>query len=256
MPDDSPSPKATVREEESGADGMRLKEFEYDMNKIIHAVSHDLRAPLRGISGFARALEEDYGAKLDATGLDYLARIRQGAKRMDRMIDGVLTLARIPQSPVAHENADVTYIANDLLTSISERHPSRKVTVTVEPALTAISDRALIRILLRELLENAWKFTAENSGATIRVARVDAPAGRFAFSIGDNGTGFDAEAAGASGKLFGMFERFHGPDRFEGEGAGLAIAQGVARHLGGFLKVESRPGDGALFICEVIDHKK
>lgn len=226
--------------------------FEEEFNIIMHAIGHDVRAPLRSISGFALAIEEDYAGKLDATALDYLHRIRGGAKRMDSMLEGILTLCRLKNTTPLREHADISHMAGDILTGLAEQRPDRHLEIDIAPGLVAGTDRALLRIVLHELIENAWKFTSEAPVTRIAVARVAAPKEKFVVGIRDNGVGFDAEAA--RGKLFGLFERFHAPERFPGDGVGLAVARSAARRLGGSIKAESHPGRGALFICEITDH--
>lgn len=223
-----------------------------ELNMIIHAIEHDVRAPLRSVSGFALAIEEDCAGKLDATSVDHLHRIRCAAKRMDKMIDGIVTLCRLKNTEPLLEHADISHMAGDILTGLAELQPARRIDIDIAPGLVVGTDRALIRIVIKELLENAWKFTAGTPDARIVVSRTKAPADRFAISIQDNGVGFDADAA--RDRLFRIFERFHPPEKFPGEGIGLAIAKSATRRLGGFIKVESHPDQGALFICEITDH--
>lgn len=220
-----------------------------DIRALLAMVSHDLRAPLRSIDGFALALEEDYARELEGQGLDYLARIRRAAQRMDRMLVTLVMLGRLTDRVPELERADISHIARDLAVALRERHADRPVRVEVDPGIMGVTDRDLIRIVIEELMGNAWKFTSGRSDAVIRVTRETAGPGRLAFAVRDNGDGFDL--TGTDGKLFGLFQRFHPPDRFPGEGAGLATAHRVLRLLGGALSVETSPGAGAVFRCEI-----
>lgn len=227
----------------------RLAESEREMGAMLYAISHDVRAPLRALDGFALALEEDYSDRLDGPGLDYLARIRSGAKRMDRMIDSVVRLSRLQGKPLACEHADFSHMANDILSGLQAADGTRVVATWVDPRMELTTDRMVLRTALNELISNAWNFTAKTPGASIEVRTEPAPAGFFAFSVKDNGVGFDVSRAGD--RLFGLFQRFHAPGEFPGEGAGLALARRAILLLGGTLGVESRPGAGAVFHCMI-----
>jgi signal transduction histidine kinase len=227
----------------------RLAESEHEMGTMLYAISHDVRAPLRALDGFALALEEDYADRLDGTGRDYLARIRMGAKRMDRMIDSVVRLSRLQSRPLTAEHADFSHMANDILSGLLATDGTRVVKTWVDPRLELTTDRMVLRMALNELLSNAWNFTGKTAGATIEVRGEPAPNGWFAFSVRDNGVGFDVARAGD--RLFGLFQRFHAPGEFPGEGAGLALARRAVLLLGGSLRVESKPGEGAVFHCTI-----
>lgn len=227
---------------------------ERELRSVLYAVSHDVRAPLRALDGFALALEEDYADRLDEIGLDYLHRIRGGAQRMDRMIESIVRLARLALATSMREHADVSHMAGDILGGLRDGDPGRAgVQVVIEPGLEiARCDRALVRTLLTELLSNAWKFTAEQASPEIRVRRGEPVPGAFTFVIEDNGVGFDTERAGD--RLFGLFQRFHAPGRFPGEGAGLALVRRAALLLGGDLSIESQPGRGTLVRGVIPNH--
>lgn len=223
----------------------RLEESEREMRAMLYAISHDVRAPLRALDGFALALEEDYAERLDETGRDYLARIRSGSRRMDRMIESLTHLSRLQNMRVVSERCDFTHMANDILGGLREANATRVVTTRVDSGMELVCDRGLLRVVLKELLSNAWKFTAGVAAAEILVRREAAPAGVFAFSVTDNGEGFDVIRAGD--RLFGLFQRFHPPGKFPGEGAGLALARRAILLQGGSLRAESAPGEGAVF---------
>ena len=224
-----------------------MREIERERRMLLHAISHDVRAPLRAMEGFARALEEDHAGSLDGTALDYLRRVRNGALRMDRMIDGLVRLARLDDRSPARERTDISHCARDIRSGLLESFPAHAVAFTIEPGMEIVSDRALVRLILDEFLSNAWKFTHGVAAPAVAVTRVPSPEGTFAFAVGDNGAGFDAASAGE--RLFGLFQRFHAPDRFSGEGVGLALASRAALLLGGTLSVASAPGAGATFTC-------
>lgn len=227
----------------------RLAESEREMGAMLYAISHDVRAPLRALDGIALALEEDYADRLDGTGLNYLARIRSGAKRMDRMIESIVRLSRLQSKPLASEYADFSHMANDILSGLQAADGKRVVVTWVDPKLELTTDRTVLRLALNELLTNAWNFTAKTPGASIEVRAESASAGWFAFSVRDNGVGFDVERAGD--RLFGLFQRFHAPGEFPGEGAGLALARRAILLLGGTLSAQSKPGEGAVFHCMI-----
>lgn len=218
-----------------------------EMRALVSAVSHDLRAPLRSVDGFALAIEEDYADRLDAAGLDYLRRIRSAARRMDRMLVGLVLFAKLADHRPEPEHTDISHIAADVLAGLRERDPEHVPEILVSPGIVADTDRELVRTMLQELLANAWKFTRGRNDARIAVTAEPAPEGRVAFAVRDNGAGFDAAAAG--GKIFGLFQRFHVENDFAGEGVGLAAARRAARVLGGDLHAESSPGNGAAFLC-------
>ncbi len=227
----------------------RLDESDREMRAMLYAISHDVRAPLRALDGFALALEEDYAARLDGPGRDYLARIRAGAQRMDRMIESVVRLSRLQSKPLVVEHVDLSHMANDVLSRLREVGPARVVTTRIDPGLELNTDRDVLRIVLGELLSNAWNFTCETPCAHIWVSAESAPEGCFTFSVRDDGAGFDVARAGD--RLFGLFQRFHAPGRFPGEGAGLALARRAVLLLDGSLRVESQPGAGAVFHCTI-----
>ncbi len=225
------------RSEELTAANRELEAFSY-------SVSHDLRAPLRAIDGFSQALLEDYGGHLDATGLDYLRRVRAAAQRMAVLIDDLLQLARVTRSPLQPAPVDLTRMAAEVLATLQEQQPERKVEVTIQPGLTAWGDPGLLRTVLENLLGNAWKYTGRTAEARIVIGseRMD---GETVFHVRDNGAGFDMRYAD---KLFGAFQRLHHPSEFEGTGIGLATVQRIIHRHGGRVWAQSMPGEGATFL--------
>jgi signal transduction histidine kinase len=214
-----------------------------ELRSFSYSVSHDLRTPLRAVSGFSQTLDEEYGLSLDDKGRDYLARIRNGCQRMEAMIDSLMLLARVSQADLLREPVNLSLIARDILNEFSDREPNRKVELDVEPDLVAVGDRRLLTLAMQNLLANAWKFTARQPAARIAFRHRDQEADR-AYCVEDNGVGFDMKYAA---KLFAPFGRLHREEQFPGSGIGLATVQrAIARH-GGQIWADGQPGLGARF---------
>jgi two-component system sensor histidine kinase/response regulator len=207
-----------------------------------YSISHDLRAPLRPLEGFSQALLEDYGDALDAQGRDYLQRIRAAAMRMAQLIDDLLRLSRIGRAAVRTQSVDLSSIARSIVEGFRKNDAAREVTF-VAPDLTVEGDAALLRIVLENLLQNAWKFTRKNAGATIELGSTVID-GETAYFVRDEGIGFDPTFAK---RLFQPFQRFHSNAEFEGTGIGLAIVERIVRHHAGRIWAQSAPGSGATF---------
>ncbi|MEO8601480.1 MAG: PAS domain S-box protein [bacterium] len=214
-----------------------------ELESFSYSVSHDLRAPLRAIDGFSQALVEDYGARLDAQGLDYLARVRGAAQRMGELIDDLLGLARVMRKDLSYAPVAIGRLAREVANEIACADPQRRVAVLVDDTLLAIGDAVLLRAALANLLGNAWKFTRESSNATIEFG-ADMRGGERVFYVRDTGVGFDMAYAA---KLFQPFQRLHEPGEFEGSGIGLATVQRIIGRHGGWIWGESEPGCGATF---------
>jgi PAS domain S-box-containing protein len=214
-----------------------------EMESFTYAVSHDLRAPLRSISGFSRALEEDLGAGLPAAAREDLDRVLAASQRMGRIIDGLLELSRAGRCELAKAPVDLSALAESQVADLVRRHPDRRVQVRVEPGIRAYGDPRLLEAVLANLLENAWKYTARTPEARVTVDRVVAD-GRPWLRITDNGAGFDMAH---SERLFQPFQRLHGPSEFPGVGIGLATVHRIVRRHGGDVKAEASPGTGAAF---------
>ncbi len=229
----------------------RLEVAERELHALLHSISHDVRAPLRVINGFSLALQEDYAKVLEGAGLDHVRRIRAAAARMDQMLDGILRLSRITVKPPESGRVDLSHMARDIVCGLRENTPPHEVEVDVEPGMELAGDRALVRVVLHELIGNAWKYTRGVSGARIGVGRAGAPPGRFAVRVRDNGIGFDSELAGE--RLFGLFQCFHDREKQPGNGVGLALARRAARVMGGEVEARSKPGEGAEFTCILPD---
>lgn len=224
------------RTAELAASNQELESFSY-------SVSHDLRAPLRAMNGFSHLLEKEYAACIDAKGLDYLARIHGASKRMGELIDNLLELARVSRGELRREPIDLAAFAMEIRATLEEQFPERRVLWDIAQSLPARADPVLSRVLLDNLLRNAWKFTAECEQAKIEFFS-SSEGGETVFVVRDNGAGFSMDYAA---QLFKPFQRLHDPRRFEGTGIGLAIVQRIVRRHGGKIWAEGREGEGATF---------
>ena len=233
-----------VRAEEALA---RAKAVAEDASRALEAfsysVAHDLRAPLRGMNGFAHMLLTTYGDKLDAEGQDWLQEIVSNASRMAELIDGLLSLGRVTRGELKTERVDLSGLARDVAGQLAAAEPDRQVQVDVQDGLNADVDPRLARVLLGNLLENAWKFTGKASSARIEFG-ASQKNGAPAFFLHDNGAGFDMAYAG---KLFAPFQRLHATGEFPGTGIGLATAQRIVHRHGGRIWAEGMVGAGATF---------
>ncbi len=224
------------RTAELEAANQELKAFSY-------SVSHDLRAPLRAIDGFSRALLEDYAGLIDTTGKDYLQRVRNSAQHMGTLIDDMLKLSRVTQAPLQPEPVDLGSMAEAVVAQLRRQDPTRDVRVDIAAGLHAVGDPGLLRIMLENLLGNAWKYTGKTAAAQI-VFDASQRDGETVFRVCDNGAGFDMQYAD---KLFGAFQRLHRRDEFEGTGVGLATVRRIVHRHGGRVWAEAEPGRGARF---------
>lgn len=206
-----------------------LKLANRELEAFSYSVAHDLRAPLRGMSGFAQILLDEYGDKLDPAGLDSLREIHDNALRMGALIDALLSLARVTRSEPNVEWVDMGALAREIANKLAAAEPSRTMNLQVGDDLHAVIDLSLARTLLTNLLENAWKFTS-----TRPVARIECGAklldGTLVYYVRDNGVGFDMAHAN---KLFVPFQRLHSMEEFPGTGIGLATAQRIVHRHGG-----------------------
>lgn len=206
-------------------------------------LSHDLRAPIRVVEGFTRIVKEDYGEVLDRVGNDHLDRVLGAAARMNLMIDALLTMARLSAQPLARQPVDLSQLAQFVVDDLRRSGAAREVDVEVEPGLRASGDPTLLRLVLENLIGNAWKYTARADRARISL-RAAQHEGRRAFAVADNGAGFDMRSAD---RLFGLFQRLHSASDFPGHGVGLASVRRIVNRHGGDIWAEGRPGQGATF---------
>jgi len=214
-----------------------------ELESFSYSVSHDLRAPLRGIDGFSQALLEDYGDRLDRQGKNYLQRVRAASQRMAELIDDMLSLSRVSRGEMKREPVNLGALARSIATELHNADSQRQVEFIIIPELPASGDARLLRVVMENLLRNAWKFTGKNSTAKIEVG-VDRRNGQPVYFVRDDGAGFDMAYAG---KLFGAFQRLHSSAEFQGTGIGLATVQRVIRRHGGRVWAESKVGQGATF---------
>ena len=213
-----------------------------ELDAFAYSVSHDLRAPLRSLAGFSEVLMEDYAGVLDDVGRGYLARIEANAGRMARMIDDLLDLSRAARVELRREQVDLSAVVRDVVAELRDADPDRRVEIAVADGLTARGDPHLIRLVLINLLGNAWKFTARRDPAVIEVDGLEED--RHVFVVRDNGAGFDMRYVA---KLFDPFQRLHSTADFEGTGIGLAIVQRIVQRHGGRIWAESEIDHGTAF---------
>jgi signal transduction histidine kinase len=214
-----------------------------ELDAFVYSVSHDLRAPLRGLAGFSQALMEDYADKLDGDALDYLTRISRASQRMGQMIDDLLTLSRATRGELRWEQVDLSTLATTIVAELDERNPDRQVSCEIAPQVIAKGDPRVLRIVLENLLHNAWKFTSKNERATI-VFGTRRLSGDTVYFVRDDGAGFDMTYAN---KLFGIFQRLHAMTEFEGNGIGLAMVARLIHRHGGRVWAEGAVEQGATF---------
>jgi light-regulated signal transduction histidine kinase (bacteriophytochrome) len=219
-----------------------LEESRRDLESLTYTIAHDLRAPLRTIDGFARALSEDCGESLDAAGQRYLQHVLEAAQRMSGMLEGLLSLARIQRAQLRPAPVDLAQIARGIAARLQAAEPSRAVEFAMPDSIPAEGDASLLTSALEALLQNAWKFTRGRDPARIEVGAQ--PATPAVYFVRDNGAGFDMRYAG---KLFGPFQRLHTEREFEGAGIGLAAVYRIVRRHGGRIWAEATPDSGATF---------
>lgn len=208
-----------------------------------YTVSHDLRAPIRVVEGFTRILKEDYGRLLDRVGNDHIERVLGAAARMNSMIDALLALSRLSAQPLARQSVNLSQLAAYVIEDLRRQSPERRAEVIIAPGLQATGDPTLLRVVLENLLGNAWKYSTHRSIATIEFGRV-AHEGRSAYCVSDNGAGFDMRFAD---RLFGVFQRLHSSSDFPGTGVGLASVRRIVQRHGGEIWAQAEPDGGAKF---------
>jgi signal transduction histidine kinase len=211
--------------------------------ELSSTLAHDLRAPIRVVEGFTRIVKEDHGRALDRVAMDHLDRVLAATARMNLMIDALLTMSRLSAQPLSRVPVDLSHLASQVVDDLRRLAPEREVSVSIEPGLAAAGDPTLLRLVLENLLGNAWKYTAR-----ARAARISMSGARHrgvrAFTVADNGAGFDMRSAE---RLFGLFQRLHSTGDFPGHGVGLASVRRIVRRHGGEVWGEAEPGRGARF---------
>jgi len=214
-----------------------------ELEAFSYSVSHDLRTPLRAIEGFSQVVIEDYGGKLDDRGRNHLQRIRAATHRMSEIIDDMLTLGRVTRAELHREPVDLSRLAAEIIAEFEEGQPDRRVLCEIDPGVQVRGDPQLLRLLLENLLGNAWKFTSRTPDARIEF-RSNEHQGRPVYLVRDNGVGFDPALID---KLFKPFIRLHPSAEYPGTGVGLAIVMRIVARHGGQIRAEGATGKGAAF---------
>lgn len=229
----------------------QLEATNRELESFSYSVSHDLKSPLRSIREFSLAIMEEQGHKLDQAGKDYFERILAAEKRMEDLIEDLLKLSQLTYQPMCAGLVDLSRMASEIIDKLRTEHSGRIVEVRIEPGLTVNGDRHLIRILLENLLSNAWKFTSTKPHAKIELTSAEIPGNgmeigknRKVFVLSDNGIGFDEAYAH---NLFVPFQRLHSGRQFDGNGIGLATVERIVLRHGGTVWAEGSVGEGARF---------
>jgi PAS domain S-box-containing protein len=222
---------------------LQLENTNKELEAFSYSVSHDLRAPLRGIDGWSQALLEDYQDKLDDQGREYIGRVRSETQRMGRLIDDMLQLSRLTRVDMVREKVDLSALARSIVSRLTMEDPHRQVEFIIYPEIIAEGDAHLLEVAFINLLGNAFKFTAKRADARIEFGQTEFE-GERVFFVRDNGAGFDMTYAQ---KIFGAFQRMHKASEFPGTGVGLAIVQRIVHRHGGRIWAEAEVGHGAAF---------
>jgi two-component system sensor histidine kinase/response regulator len=214
-----------------------------ELQTFSYAVSHDLRAPLRRIEGFGRALQESHAAGLDDEGRKFLDRIRGATAHMSELIDAMLHLSRVTRTELREQQVDLSALAAEIAAQLGQSDPSRRAEFVIRPGVEVIGDARLLRTALENLFDNAWKFTASRDPAHIEFGVLNAHAVPVYF-VRDDGVGFDMAYRD---RLFAPFQRLHSVRDFSGTGVGLATVQRIVERHGGTVWAEAAPEQGATF---------
>jgi PAS domain S-box-containing protein len=220
-----------------------LTEANRELEAFTYSVSHDLRAPLRHIDAFARILEEELSTGLDPQARGYLARIRRGTQTMGHLVDDLLNLSRVGRAPLGWQNVDLNEMVEEVISELKGELAGRTVEWRLQPLPQAECDPGLMKQVFANLLSNAVKYTRPRRGAIIEVGQMLLD-GELVLFVRDNGVGFNMNYVA---KLFGVFERLHRPDEFEGTGIGLAIVRRIVQKHGGRIWAVGEPDKGATF---------
>jgi PAS domain S-box-containing protein len=221
-----------------------LRATNAELEAFSSSVSHDLRAPLRTVAGFARIVEQDYRDVLDETGRRHLAKVREGTIRMGTMIDGLLTFSRLQRRSLNVRRVRLGPLVEEVWDDLAAEREGRTVELTMDALPDGDADPRLLRHVLGNLLSNAIKYTRDRDEARVHVSSHRDEYGVPVYSVADNGVGFDPDYAG---KLFEIFQRLHREEEYEGTGVGLALAARIVHRHGGRIWADSVPGAGATF---------
>lgn len=231
--------------------GAALDASHRQLQLFADAVAHDLRAPLRSIESFSALLNERAGERLNETDRDYLARIRAAASRMTGLLAALTELSNVTRAQMRIASVDLSLLADWVGAELQDADPRHRAEISIEPGLQVEGDERLLKLMLNQLMHNAWKFSCERDGE-VEPVRIQVSGervgGRLLVTIRDHGAGFDMRYAH---KLFEPFQRLHGPDQGGGHGLGLAIAQRIVERHGGHLRAHSQPGAGSTFTVEL-----
>ncbi len=222
---------------------LQLQRMNKELEAFSYSVSHDLRAPLRGIEGWSQALEEDYGSQLDDRGLSYLTRVRDETGRMGKLIDDLLNLAQFSTGELKLKRVDLSALAKRIADRLLEPLGGYLVEFDIQPGMAAECDENLLEIAMTNLLSNALKFTSKREQARVELGQIDQE-GQLVYFVRDNGAGFNMDFAK---NLFGAFQRFHRQSEFSGNGVGLATVQRIIHRHGGRIWADSIPDVGTVF---------
>jgi PAS domain S-box-containing protein len=214
-----------------------------ELESFAYSISHDLRAPLRHMNGFSGLLTEAYGEQLDAQGRRYLERIRAASQEMSDLIDALLSLSRVTRQDLTRRPVDLSELAREVAANVQAQASGRRAEIVISDEMHGEGDANLLRLVLQNLLSNAWKFTSTRPAARIEVGQVEHD-GQCIYYVRDNGVGFDMAYAG---KLFAPFQRLHTIEQFPGTGIGLATVQRIVRRHGGRVWTEAVVDQGATF---------
>jgi light-regulated signal transduction histidine kinase (bacteriophytochrome) len=220
-----------------------LEVVNQELEAFSYSVSHDLRAPLRSINGFAQALKEDYEQQLNKEGKDYLRRIQQASHRMGELIDDLLKLSRLTQAEMQIDEVNLSQHAQQVIEHLRSNNPDRKITIDIEKNIIVKGDEKLLHILIQNLIENAWKFTKNTPNPTIQFGTMKQN-NQTVYFIKDSGAGFNMKYIN---RLFTPFQRLHDNKEYPGTGIGLGIVKRVIHRHSGRIWAESKEGKGATF---------
>ena len=221
----------------------RLEEVNRDLEAFSYSVSHDLQAPLRSINGFSEILLEECQANINGEARDYLNRINVASKKMSQLVKALLGLSRASRYEINKDEINLSEMVKQIVDELMELHPDQNINIEIESNMKVYADASLLRVVMNNLLSNAWKFTSKSSAAVIKVGKTTNDR-EPAIYVQDNGVGFDEQDAD---KLYLTFQRMHGGDEFQGSGIGLATVKRIIQRHAGRVWAESRPGEGATF---------
>ncbi len=221
----------------------QLVQAQQEITGLLYAISHDLRAPLRALTGFSQALQEHLATTIDDTGKHYLQRLEQSSQRMTSMIDALLSLSKVAQADLISMDADLSTLCHEVIAEIAVRYPHHQPRISIGSPLPIHGDTRLLKQALTKLLENAWKCTMNRTDAHIEIGGMQ-EANHSVYFVRDNGIGFDMSLVN---KLFVPFQQLHGDANLRGQGLGLAIAQRIIARHGGRIWAQAEPHHGAQF---------